>query len=261
MHPASILVVRYLPLHAAVFGTIHAIARPGAITAALAAALWVSGFLAVEHRRARVVSFLLCIGAAAALFPVTPNHGYLLCAALGVGALFDERRDDERASLEHGLVGLAAVVLFWSGAQKLLAGTWTGGQLWAYEIGRSPRFAGALGWLLSGEELRAVKGSGPFLASTPILIAGNGVWLLEIASGLGLLSSRARARRAAALAALALLFAIEAVARESVFGIVMAALLLPATGVKLRAVWLWWLVPLELLAIAGRLSLVPGGFH
>jgi hypothetical protein len=259
--PAAVLAARYLPLHAAVFGTVAAIAYADGFKALFAAALWVSGFAAVFHRAARLASFFLCAFAAALLFPAIPNHGYVLCVALFVGAIYDTEHPGERLAMSDGFRYLGAIVLFWSGVQKLLGGTWTQGQLLAYEIGHSSRFSGLFGWLVTRSERHAFRTNGPFLASGPLVVVSNLVWVLEIAVGLGLLSGHARRRKTAAVVALIVLVGIEVVAREGVFGILMAALLLSAADARLRARWLWFVVPIELLAIGGRLSLVPGGFH
>ncbi len=255
------LVARYLPLHAAVFGTMAFIKQPGWIAGGFGCLLWLAGFLAIRHRAARIVSLVGCIGAAASLFPDVPNHGYVLCFALGIGALFHDELPAERALLDQGFRQLGAIVLFWSGVQKLLAGTWTQGQLLAYEIGQGPRFNGVLGWLVPSAEHQAYRGAGPFLGNTTLVLLSNAIWIMEIALGLALLSSHLRIRRGAALLTIFVILGIEVAARESVFGILMLALLLPAIDLQFRARWLWLLVPIELLAIGGRLSLVPGGFH
>lgn len=261
LQPASVLVARYLPLHAAVFGTIAAVAHPDALKVGLAVALWISGIGAVFHRAARVASFLLCSFASALLFPTIPNHGYVLCVALLIGAIFDTEISTERVNMADGFRYLGAIVLFWSGVQKLLGGTWTNGQLLAHEIGHSPRFWQAFGWMTDRAERHAYRTSGPFLGNTSLMVMSHFVWILEIAVGLGLLTSRAPMRKTAAIVALFLIAGIEVVAREGVFGIIMVALLLPVTNARFRARWLWLVVPIELLAIGGRLALVPGGFH
>lgn len=223
--------------------------------------LWLSGIVAVFRRAARLVSFFLCIYVSVRLFPTIPNHGYLLCIALLMGAMFDTDHPAEQLTLADGFRCLGAIVLFWSGVQKLLAGTWTHGQLLAYEIGHSSRFYQAFGGMISRAERHAFQTDGPFEGTTLLVVLSNATWILEIVTGLGLLAVHGRIRKVAAIVALMLLLVIELVARESVFGVLMVALLLPAADVRFRARWLWLVVPLELLAIAGRLSLVPGGFH
>jgi hypothetical protein len=48
--PCSVLVARYLPLHAAVFGTIAFIKQPGWIAGGFGGLLWLAGLLAIRHR-------------------------------------------------------------------------------------------------------------------------------------------------------------------------------------------------------------------
>lgn len=257
---ASVLVAQYLPLHAAVFGTLVAIDHPHVSTVAGAVFLWVLGVFAIHHRSARTASFLLCVAVSTLVFPLVPNHGYVFCVALLVGAIFDVDTQVERVATEDGFRRLAAIVWFWSGMQKVLSGTWSHGQFLAYEVGHSARFGKIFGALVSSAEQRIFRLDGPFMGNAALSNLSNLVWILEIGVGLALLF-RTRFRHRAAIVGIGLLVAVEVVARESIFGILMVALLVAQLDVRFRARWLWLLVPIEVLAIGGRLSFVPGGFH
>ena len=259
--PASALVTRILPLHAAVCGTALAIPHPGMSTKCLAILLWGVAVLALRFRLARVMAFLLFLLLAVHLFPEVPNHGYLFCLALLIAASFDISSAIERSVMTENFRYLAAIAWFWSGVQKAWSGTWTHGQLLAYEIGHSQRFKYMLGWLTTRAERRALYADGPFLANDALTLLGQLVWVLEISIGIGLLVLPPRFRKHCIWSAIGLLVGIEVVAHESVFGILMIALLVPSLDIRLRARYLLVLVPLELLTLAGHLSLVPGGFH
>lgn len=259
--PASALIARTLPLHAAVYGTLWAIAHPGAATKTMAVVLWGAAIFALRFRAARAVSFVSCVLLTGLVFPLVPNHGYVFCLALLIGMSFQTTLTDERTCMVEAFRNLAGIVWFWSGVQKAWAGTWTHGQLLAYEIGHSRRFGHMLGWLTTRSELRALRNDGPFWGNATLTVLGQSMWILEICVGIGLLVAPLRVRKYCVWVAIGLLLGIEVVARESVFGILMLALLVPSLDIQLRARYLWLLVPIELLAIGGRLSIVPGGFH
>jgi hypothetical protein len=259
--PASALVARMLPLHAAVYGTVVALPHPRVATKCLVVLLWGAAGLATRFRAARMMAVFSCLMLTMHLFPEVPNHGYLFCLALLIAASFDTKSPIERSVMTESFRFLAAIVWFWSGVQKSWSGTWTHGQLLAYEIGHSQRFKYMLGWLTNRAERRALHTDGPFLGNTSLTLLGQSIWILEVAIGIGLLVLPHRFRKHCIGAAIALLIGIEIIARESVFGILMIALLVPSLDIRLRARYLLVLVPIELLTLAGHLSLVPGGFH
>lgn len=261
LEPAAALIVRTLPLHAAVYATLAAIDFPQLPTRVLAVVLWGAAILALRFRVARMASFLACVLLTVHLFPLVPNHGYLFCFALFIGALFETASAIERSAIADGFRYLAAIVWFWSGVQKAWSGTWSHGQLLAYEIGHSPRFAPIFGWLTTRSERHAFRSDGPFIANATLSMVGCSIWILEIGIGIGLLLLPSRHRKHCTWAAMALLVGIEIVARESIFGVLMLALLVPSLDIRLRARYLLCLVPIEFLTLGGRLSLIPGGFH
>ncbi len=261
LEPAAALIVRVLPLHAAVYGTLAAIDYPTLRTKVLAVVLWGAAGLALRFQAARGVSFLACVLLTVHLFPLVPNHGYLLCLALFIGALFQTKSTREISAIVEAFRYLAAIVWFWSGVQKAWSGTWSHGQLLAYEIGHSPRFAPIFGWLTTRSERHAFRSNGPFMANATLTMLGCSIWILEIGIGIGLLLLPSRYRKHCTWAAIALLLGIEIVARESIFGVLMLALLVPSLDTRLRKRYLLCLLPLELLTLGGRLSFIPGGFH
>jgi hypothetical protein len=259
---APVAVVAWiLPLHAAVYGSLAAIVHPSLATFVAAVISWMAGLLTLRFPSARHGSFLVCIATAIVIFPDVPNHGYVLCLALGANSFFGVHAADERRALTQNFRYLAAIVLFWSGVQKVWAGTWTQGQFLSYEIGHSPRFGEFFAWLTTRVEQRAYRTSGPFLTHGTLSFASNLLWIAEIILGLALLSTRDVWQKRAAFATLLLLVGVEIIARESVFGLLMAGLLWPTLETRFSLRWLWLVVPIELLALGGRLSLVSGGFH
>jgi hypothetical protein len=255
------IVSRFLPLHAAVYGTLMAMDRRTSVTTLCAVSLWVVAMGALRFPVVRSMPFLVCLLMTGSIFPEVPNHGYVFCAALLATALFRAGLREEEIALASGYRYLVAIVFFWSGMQKFLAGTWTQSQFLIYEIGHSERFGRAVGWLATRAEQRAYRIGGPFSSHGPLMLVSNFVWIAEIVIALGLLSAQSVLQKRAAWAALVLLVGVEFVARESVFGLLVAGLLWPTIDKRFSLRWLWLIVPIELLAIGGRLSLVPGGFH
>lgn len=260
-HAPAVIVARLLPLHAAVYATLMAMDRRTLGIALCALLLWFAAIGGLRYRTLRPLPFLICFFLALALFPEVPNHGYVFSAALLAAAFFRADISRERIVLISGYRYLVAIVFFWSGVQKLWAGTWTQGQFLIYEIGHSARFGQVFAWLANRAEQRAYRAGGPFLGHGLLLLASNLVWIAEIAIGLGLLASRDIMQKRVAWAALFLILGVEFVARESVFGLLVIGLLWPTLDKRFSIHWLWVLVPIELFAILGRLSLVPGGFH
>lgn len=256
-----VTVSRLLPLHAAVYGTLMALDHRTSMTLLCAVSSWIVALAALRFPAIRAWPFLVCIFLTTAIFPEVPNHGYLLCAALLATALFRADLWEEALTLTCGYRYLVAIVFFWSGIQKLWASTWTQGQFLLYEIGHSARFGQVLGWLATRAEQRASRIGGPFSTHGALMFVSNFVWIAEMIVGLGLLSARSVNQKRAAWAAIVLLVGVEFVARESVFGLLVVGLLWPTIDKRFSLHWLWLLVPIELLAIGGRLSLIPGGFH
>lgn len=170
--------------------------------------------------------------------PVTANHVFLEFFCLGLLAFLGE---SERRESELLLVALRCITLiffFYSGLQKVFHGRYFDGQFLAYVTGAEDRFAAVFRYLLPAEEFARLRaegarlvqgrpevGSGPFRVDSFLFLAvSNSVYVFEMLAPLLLLVRKARV--AATLAAIAFVVAIEAGAREIIFGAFMINLLL-----------------------------------
>ena len=196
--------------------------------------------------------------------PNVANHTFLLFLALAALALFPGRSTDERTLALSTLRWLAAIVLFATGVQKLMHGTYFHGEFLAFQIASGERFAALFRWVLPGEEfdrLRALgamhdsgagvlpvplpRGSGPFrFESFAGLLVSNSVYLFEMIAPVLLVIRRTRT--VAAVATVLFLAAVELGAREIMFGILFVNLVL----LFLRGNWTGRLLPIFLAAYA-----------
>ena len=126
-------------------------------------------------------------------FPLLPNHFYL--EVLGVLLLL--------AGAGELLPRMAGIVLFSSGLQKVLYGTWWDGSFLSWAVAHDPRFA--------------------LLAGLPLVPIGAAVVLVEIGLPLGLLWSRART--VVTGLCILLVLGMQGLAREWFFGLLMALFL------------------------------------
>jgi hypothetical protein len=158
-------------------------------------------------------------------FPFSANHQYLELGILALGTLFDDRSEGDDQLLLQSCRWLVATVLFWAGLQKILHGYYFGGEFLSFAISQEPRFAQIFGLLLPSDELirlqslgqSAEVGAGPYrAASWALVLVSNATYLMEIGVAIGLLIRRVRPF--ALVAGVALIFAIEVVAREAFFG-------------------------------------------
>jgi hypothetical protein len=203
-------------------------------------------------------------GAVARYAPDIANHTFLLFLALATLALFPGRDTTERILALSSLRWLAAIVLFGTGVQKILHGTYVHGEFLAYQIASGERFATLFRWALPAEEferLRALAptgehltdatvlpatltlGSGPYRFTSPFaLLVSNVVYLFEMTAPVLMLVRRTRA--VAAVATVVFLAFIEVGAREIMFGILFVNLVL----LFLRENWNGRLLPAFLAA-------------
>jgi len=195
------------------------------------------------------------------LFPQAGNHRYLELTFAVLLASFDDENAEERRFLLRSLRWTVVVVLFYSGLQKLVHGYYFQGQYLAFSMWRDT-FSVSLGWLLPAEELQRLMsynwdvGDGPYSVSSPLFVAvSNAVWLSEMVLAILLLP---RATRAVACAATCcLIIAVEAVAREFLFGVeFLAAILLFAGTDMIRHIVKPVAVLLALLVLV-RLGMLP----
>jgi hypothetical protein len=125
---------------------------------------------------------LLLVAALTALqigvtFPYVANHTFLRLIVLLLLALPGPRVRQE-LRLVHAAIGwMTAIVLFYTGFQKVLHGTYFRGQYLAYMISFTDRFENVFSWILPAAELarlRAIEapipGSGPFTADAPLFL-------------------------------------------------------------------------------------------
>ena len=200
------------------------------------------------------------------LFPMAGNHRYLEMAFAGHLALLDDDHGPEQTLLLRSLRCMTVVVLFYSGLQKLVHGYWFRGQFLAWALW-SDSFQAALEPLFSAHDFARLSsptwsaGDGPFLVANPLLVVlSNAIWVTELTLA-ALLIPRAT-RRFACIATCGMIFAMELVTRELMFGVEFAAaILLFARGNALRRSVLPFAV-LLLAALLVRLGVVPDvGFH
>lgn len=190
-------------------------------------------------------------------FPVSANHHFLELGVLALGTLFDDRRESEAELLLQSCRWLVVLVLFWAGLQKVLHGYYFGGEFLSYAISQEARFAQIFGVILPADEMIRLQsygrpapvGAGPFRSeSWALLIVSNATYLAEIGVAIGLLVRRLRP--VALCAAMALIVAIEIVAREVLFG----ALYLGLITLFSRRALNWRLLPMFTMVYAYLLA-------
>lgn len=201
-------------------------------------------------RPALLTALLVMLVQARTSFPDLPNHMLLELACAGLLAAVSEPR-----LAMAGVRWLAITVLFWSGLQKLLAGTWMHGEFLSVAVVQDPRFASALGWLLPDLELARLTamgpepgtGSGPWRVEGLLAWFGRAVWFLELT--LPLLMLHPRTRKVATVAAIVLLAGMGLVTRELFLVGLMAALLVGMLGDRVAQRGLPWIAGLEVLGL------------
>jgi len=165
-------------------------------------------------------------------FPFASNHLMLETLVLVALASFDLRRSEEREVLLQGLRWGTVIVLFHTGVQKLLHATYFDGQFLGYEIAATERFAAMFQLVIPEAEFDRLRsldtlqaGTGPYSVQSPLfLLMSNGVYVFELSAPFFLAWKRTRVL--AAVAAGLFLVSIEAGAREIMFGLLFANLLM-----------------------------------
>ena len=203
-------------------------------------------FRPLTHTATRLVAF--CVGVQVIMgMPTTANHLFLEFVVLAALSFLDEREENESKLLLQGLRWFTASFFFWSGLQKVFYGRYFDGQFLGTVVAydQLDRFSAFLRFFMSAEEferlrgLTPVPGAGPFSVDSPLfLVMSNSVYIIEIVAGLVLLFVP-KLRVAAVVVSLAFMVAIEAGARELVFGVLMVNLLLLFVDSR----WNKWMFP------------------
>jgi hypothetical protein len=198
-------------------------------------------------------------------WPTQPNHYGLFTLALFLLAVLDLEKEDEQALGLQAVRWLTVITLFFTGAQKLLYGTYFHGEFMAWKIAIDEHFAKPFRYLLTETEysrLRALDGmrfgSGEYRPDSLILVViSNLVYVFELAVPVFLLLGKTRIP--ALVASVIFIFVVESAAREYFFGVGFVALLLTFASRD----WIRYLIPIFLLcalyALAERYGLLPPG--
>jgi len=215
----------------------------------------------------RIVVLLVGLQIAVSL-PFTPNHWFLEFICLAFLALLDGNDEQEGELLLQVLRWFTIMFFFYSGLQKVLYGYYFDGQFLGYIMVFDfidGRFASFLRFFMPASEFERLmaigpdlnNGDGPFsVDSTLFRIVSNGVYVFEMLVPMLLLIPRVRPL--AAVFSIGFIIAIEAGARELVFGALMINLLL----IFLDGAWIKRLFPLfsimyAYLIAAAALEWVP----
>ena len=190
------------------------------------------GFVPRLRRTALGLAAAVALAQVVWTFPFVANHTFLRLFALSLLVLADPGSLRERRLVHAALGWMAAIVLFYTGFQKLVYGTYFQGQYLAYMVSLTDRFARVFEWLVPVGEWSRLKaigppvpGAGPYTVDGAAFLAvSNLVYVVEIALAAGLLWWRTR--RPAIWMALALIVFIELGAREVFFGLLFCNLVL-----------------------------------
>ena len=199
----------------------------------------------------------LLVGLQVALtFPYTPNHWFLEFVCLGFLALLDEDDGREGELLLQALRWFIVTFFFYTGLQKVFYGYYFDGQFLSYMMVFDfveDRFASFLRFFMPASEFERLMaigpdlehGDGPFSVDSMLFrIVSNSVYVFELIVPLLLMIPKVRPL--AAMLSIGFIFAIEAGARELVFGALMINLLL----LFLESAWVKRLFPLFAITYA-----------
>jgi hypothetical protein len=214
-------------------------------------------------RRATLAALLMLTTKLAASFPGTSNHFFIEYCCVSLLALCDLTDAGERALALNAARWLMLIVLFWSGVQKVLYGTYFNAAFLGFSVAHKPTFLAVFRWLLPAEELARLQslratgvGTGPFSIAAPLgLLIANGSYLFEITAPFLLLWRRTRPW--AVLATIVFLICIELGARELMFGALFINLLLLFVPRPINRVLLPGFAALYAVFIGSRLGLLP----
>ena len=195
------------------------------------------------------------------------GEGYLELLNVLLLVSLDPRDAKERGLLLTASRWITVIVIFHTGFQKLLYGTYFEGQFLAYMIATRNSFGDAFKLVLPAEEFSRLIhshprrfGAGPFSVDSPLfLLVSNSVYVFELLAPVFLLIRRTRT--VATLAVIGFMLLVQSGARELFFGSVLVNLLLlflpRATNHRLLPVFatfyalllsahFWWAPELEI---------------
>jgi hypothetical protein len=213
----------------------------------------------IAQRLATLLAALLTFS----LLPDTANHVFLEFFCLLFLCFADDSEPAECELVVKSLCSVFAIVLFYTGLQKLIYGQYFDGQFLAYAIATEDRFATFLQYVIPADEFERLRnhdlstvGSGPFRFEAPWLIAAsNSIYIVEM--GLPVLLQFRRFRSAACVASIVLIVLIQLGAREIVFGVLFVSL----ATLHLEKNWPAQLLPVVVgiytYLVAAQLGLVP----
>jgi len=209
------------------------------------------------------IATLLAAFLTVSLLPDTANHVFLEFFCLLFLCFADDSEPAECELVIRSLCSVFAIILFYTGFQKLIYGQYFDGQYLAFAVATEDRFATFLQIVIPADEFERLRnldpntiGSGPFRFETPWLVAAtNAIYIVEM--GLPALLQLRKFRTAACLAAIVLIMLIELGAREIIFGVLFISL----AALHFEKNWVGRLLPViagfYVYLIAGQLGLVP----
>lgn len=214
-------------------------------------------------RRATLAALLLLSTKLFASFPSTSNHFFIEYCCVALLAFCDLSDAGERALALNAARWLMLIVLFWSGVQKVLYGTYFNAAFLGFSVAHKPSFEALFRWLLPADELARLQGlratsvgAGPYAIASPLaLLIANGSYLFEIVAPFLLLWRRTRPW--AVLATVGFLVCIELGARELMFGALFVNLLLLFVPRPINRTLLPGFAALYAVLVASRLGLLP----
>lgn len=226
----------FLLLHISVRAWLTAIATPYDQSWMIPIAIVASGalLLGLSRNWTRSATGLAALAWTARLFfrwPQSSNHFYIELGCLLILWLLGARGDDNRKLLLQTVRWLVVIVIFYTGVQKVLYGTYFQGQFLAWEIATKENFGAFFQPFIGAEEFSRLRhihperlGAGPFVVNSPVFLAmSNSVYVVEMLAPFLLLFLRTRVF--AAFGFLLFMAAIQAGALELFFGLLMVNLL------------------------------------
>ena len=188
------------------------------------------GLKARFGRTAALVALAVHLLSLITYFPRFANHAYLEAILLVFLCWIDRSSEEQRELFFQSCRWLMIIIFFYSGVQKAWYGEYFDGRYLAHLVTAVERTRTGFKMLLPPEDFsrllgyRILPGNGPFLVDSLFFkILSNGAWISEITAALLLLFRRTRTF--GIIFSVVMMFAIEFVIRELVFGILVLNLL------------------------------------